>query len=170
MNAMEDQKAIEKMSPSGRSPGGRQKELEELKQQRDEYLAGWQRAKADLSNYKKEEKERMKEVLQYATEVLVLQLIPILDSLERAEREVSLGEKETQVFKGFLQIGEQIRKFLKEQDVKEIQALGKKFNPEFHEAVGEVEGEESGCVAEVVERGYTLNGKLIRPTKVKVIK
>ena len=78
--------------------------------------------------------------------------------------------KEDKNVQGFLQIGNQLREFLKSQGVQELKAEQEKFNPEFHEAVGEVEGEKQGTVEEVVEKGYLLRGKLLRPAKVKVIK
>ena len=140
------------------------KELEEMKKERDEYLRGWQRARADLLNYKKEEMERIKGLMEYSQAEFLLNMLPILDNLERAEQTIK--------DQGFLQIGKQFRDFLKSQGVEELRVGKEKFNPEFHEAVGEVEGTglEPGTVAEVVEKGYTLNKKLLKPAKVKTAK
>ena len=74
------------------------------------------------------------------------------------------------VFDGFDRVGRQLAIYLQQYGVKEVEALGKPFDPEFHEAVGEMEGKQSGVVGEVVERGYLLEGKLLRPARVKVIK
>lgn len=146
------------------------KELEKLKRERDEYLDGWKRSKADFLNYKKEEGERFQEMAEYIKGGLLVKILPILDNLVRAEKEIPEKQKGNKVYKGFLHIVGQWRGFLKSQGIEEIQAMGKAFNPEVHEAVGEGEGKESGVVIEEVEKGYTMNGKLLRPAKVKVTK
>ena len=146
------------------------KELEECRKQKDEYLAGWQRAKADLINYKKGEMERMGQLVRYASEELMCKILPILDNLERAEEGMPEEKKEDDYFKGFLQIKNQVKDLLKHFGVEEIEALGKKFDPNFHEVVGEAEGGKSGEIKEVLQKGYTLQDKVIRPAKVKIIK
>ena len=148
------------------------KELEECQKLRDEYLASWQRERADFLNYKKEEMTRVGDFLKYANVGLILKILPILDDFE-----VALKNSPD---KGFLQIKEKILSFLKEQGVEEIRSLGEKFDPNFHEVIAEVspsevpakEGEfpESGMILEEIQKGYTINGRLLRPAKVKVIK
>lgn len=147
-----------------------QKKLQELQKERDEFLAGWQRAKADFLNYKKEEGERMQGVAGYAKDELVCQLFVVLDNLERAEKELAEGDRQSKMAQGFLQIGKQLREFLASHGIKEVEAEGKEFDPKVHEAVGTVSGEKPGNVAEVVEKGYTLNSRLLRAAKVKVVK
>ncbi|MDP4007042.1 MAG: nucleotide exchange factor GrpE [bacterium] len=154
-----EQKDIEKL----------QKKIEELQKEKDEFLAGWQRAKADFLNYKKEDKERMRGFLEYVEQELLYQLLPTLDNLERAEREIQ-GEKDSRLAQGFLRIAKQLKDFLSSHGVKEIEAQGKEFNPSLHEAVDMVEGEKPGHVAEVVEKGYMFKNQLLRPAKVKVTK
>ena len=145
-------------------------EIEKLKKERDEYLDGWKRAKADCINYKKDEGERMSQVAEYVRRELLVKVLPIVDSLARAEKEIPESQKEDTVCKGFLQIGVQWREFLKQQGVQEIETVGKLFNSEFHEAVGETDGEKPGIIAEELEKGYIMNGKLLRVAKVKVTK
>lgn len=163
---MVDQKAIEKL----------QKQVEELEQERAEYLAGWQRAKADLANYKKEEKERMQSLLEYARAEFFASLLSIVDNLERAQKELTEEEKNSKLVLGFLQIGKQLQDFLKSQGVKEIEAAGKDFNPSLHEAIDMIDPStgsgqgKSGKVAEVLEKGYMIKNKLLRAAKVKVVK
>jgi molecular chaperone GrpE len=147
-----------------------EQDIEKLKQERDEYLEGWKRAKADLINYKKEEGERMEAMAEYAERELLMKVFPILDNLERAAKEIPEDDREEQIWKGFLQIISQWRVFLKSRGAEEIETVGKPFNPAIHEAVGEVEGGESGIVAEELEKGYTVQGRLLRPAKVKVTK
>lgn len=150
--------------------------LEKCQRERNEYLAGWQRARADFLNYKKEETERMGEILKYANKELILKTLPILDNFEKAEKEVrnmKLDEtKYKEIINGFLQIKTQFQDFLKNQGVEEIKSLGKKFDPNFQETVEEVkiENKEPGIVIEEVQKGYKLHGKLLRPARVKIAK
>jgi molecular chaperone GrpE len=152
------------------TPEELKKELEEVKAQRDEYLAGWQRARADFLNHKKEERERMQEFIKFAEEELLAELLPVIDNLELAQAQVQ--GKDDMFSKGFLQIAMQLKRFLQDHQVGELKAEGEKFNPEFHEAAGEIEkeGVESGTIVDVLLKGYTLHGKLIRPAKVRVAK
>jgi len=170
---------MEEIKTEELSPEGRQKELEELRAQRDEYLAGWQRSRADFLNHKKEERERMQEFIKFSEEEVLAELLPIVDNLELALTQLKvlnsnegLEGKEDTVSKGFLQIALQLKRFLKDHQVEELKSEGEKFNPEFHEAAEEVEKEgiEPGTVVEVLSKGYTLHGKLLRPAKVIVVK
>ncbi|HZX49775.1 MAG TPA: nucleotide exchange factor GrpE [Candidatus Paceibacterota bacterium] len=147
-----------------------EEKIEKITQERDEYLAGWKRAKADFINYKKEEAQRMQVMAGYAYQQLLLMVLPILDNVDRAVKQIPEEEKDNQIYKGFLQIASQWREFLKSQGIEEVETVGKPFDPEMHEAVGEVGGEEPGMVAEEVEKGYIINGKLLRPAKVKITK
>jgi molecular chaperone GrpE len=148
------------------------KELEMCQKQKAEYLAGWQRERAEFLNYKKEEMERIKEILKYGGEEIILKILPILDNFEIAEKKLPEDFKKNENIKGILQIKNQILDFLKNQGVEIIETLGKKFDPSFQEAVEEIEkkGVESGIVIEEIQKGYKLHGKVIRPAKVKVAK
>ncbi len=149
-----------------------QQALEKAIQERSEYLAGWQRARADLMNYKKEEMERIGSFMRYGQEEFLLKLLPVLDNLERAEQQAAESDKVNPVAQGCLQVISQLREFLRSQGAEPFETIGQKFNPELHEAVGEeaVEGKEPGTVIEEVEKGYLFLGKLLRPAKVKVAK
>lgn len=140
------------------------KQLQECQKLRDEYLAGWQRSRADFLNYKKEEMTRVGDVLKYANEGLVLKMLPLLDNFDVALK--NLPDE------GFSQIRRQFQAFLKEQGIEEIKAVGEKFDPNLHEAVEEVEAEdkESGIILEEIQKGYKINGRVLRPAKVKVVK
>ena len=148
-----------------------EKKLKECQKQRDEYLAGWQRSRADFLNYKKEEVARLQEFLKYVNEEAILKILPILDNFEEAEKEIP-EDKKDDYLKGLLQIKTQLQDFLKNQGVEKIKALGEKFDPNFHEVAEEValNDKESGIIIEEVKKGYLLNGKVIRPAKVKVSK
>ena len=146
--------------------------LKNCQKEREEFLAGWQRARADFLNYKKEEAERIKGILKYANEDLILKILPILDDFEKAEKETPDNLKNNEYFKGVLQIKDRLKDFLKGQGVKEIESLDKKFDPNFHEVIEEVEvkDKKSGTIIEETQKGYILEDKLLRPAKVRVSK
>jgi molecular chaperone GrpE len=146
------------------------KKLEECQKKRDDYLAGWQRARADFLNYKKEEIERIEELLKYAGVELILKMLPILDNFDLVEKRLADRLKKDENLKGILQIKTQILDFLKNEGVKEMKVVGEKFDPNFHEAVETIEGKESGKILEETQKGYLLNGRVLRPAKVKVSK
>lgn len=153
------------------------KQLEDCQKLKDEYLAGWQRARADMLNHKKEEMERVGSLLEYAKIEFVLNLLPVLDNFEIAKKNLTKNlEKEDNV-KGLLLIKNQLEEFFKNQGLQEIETIGKKFDPNFHEAVEEIPEDKpsSSPLAEVrvleeVQKGYTMQGRILRPAKVKVSK
>lgn len=148
------------------------KELEECQKLKNEYLAGWQRSRADFLNYKKEEIERIGELVKYASAGLILKILPILNNFEIIEKRLPKNFKNDKNIKGLLQIKFQLWDFLKNQGVEEIKCLGQKFDPNFQEVVEEIEtkNKESGIVIGEVQKGYLLHGKVLRPAKVKVSK
>ena len=156
-----------------KAPGrGAEKELEKCRKERDEYLAGWQRARADFLNYKKKEDERKKEFLEFAAEEFILGLLPVLDNFHLAEKEAAGKKAVAAEIAGFLQIKKQLESFLRGMGLEEIKAAGEKFDPRFHEVVGEAEarGKKPGTVAEEERKGYAFRGRVIRPARVKVAK
>jgi molecular chaperone GrpE len=131
--------------------------------EKQDYLDGWQRAKADFINYKKEEETRLKDVSRFAKENVILEILPVIDSFAMAEASSSSNDGLSNIFKQFLSI-------LKRNGLEEMDPKGQDFNPSFHEAIEMVssEKENEGKVVEVVQKGYLLNGKIIRPARVKV--
>ena len=170
----------EKESEEKESIEDLKKELEECQKIRDEHLAGWQRAMADFLNYKKEEMTRVGDFLKYANAGLILKILPILDNLELAEQKLPDDLKNDENVKGLLMVKKQIQDFLKSQGIEEIKSVGEKFDPNFHEIIEEVgpseasakEGEfpEPGIILEEIQKGYKINGRLLRPAKVKITK
>ena len=149
-----------------------QKQLKEAEKLRDEYLAGWKRARADLLNYKKEEEARIGELIKYSNQKLILEFLPVLDDLYIAESRIPSDLKDNEWVGGLLQLKSQVLNFLKVQGVKEIESVGKEFDPKFQEAVEMVETKEHkpNTVVEEVKKGYIFHGKVIRPAQVKVSK
>lgn len=146
-------------------------ELEKLKKQCEEYLNGWKRAKADLINYQKDEQKRFEEMVQYATGAMVRDLIPILDSFELG---IAALEKNGPVDKGVYIIKTQLEEVLKKKGLEKIKVSpGDPFDASKHESIGEIENSpstSSGQVAEEIESGYLLNGRVVRPARVKLTK
>lgn len=149
--------------------GKKLKQVEELKNQ---YLKEWQRAKADLINYKKEEIIRFSELIDHRLETLILEMLSILDAFEIGEKSLPKELKENEYVRGILQVQKQLIDFLKGLGVEELEVEGKEFDPRFSEAVEKVKkkGIESGKIVEVIKKGYTFKGRLIRPSKVRVSK
>ncbi len=142
-------------------------ELEVCRKEREEYLNGWRRAKADLENYKKEEMARAEMVIKFANESLLGELTSIVDSFDLAIK----AEPDSH---GTRLIRDQLAKILSKYGLAEIKAeAGQKFDPKEHEAVETVEikeGEETGIIAEVIGGGWKLYDTVLKPVRVKVLK
>lgn len=147
-------------------------ELEKCIKEKEEYLNGWKRAKADFINYKKEELDRIARAIEYREEEIILEIIVVVDSFSDAKKEIPKDQIEgNEIIKGFLRIKDNLDSLIKKMGLEEIDSLGLQFDPNFHEAVELVEGEgESGTITEEISRGYKRNGRVIKPTKVRVIK
>ncbi|MDO8579815.1 MAG: nucleotide exchange factor GrpE [bacterium] len=150
-----------------------QTELEKETAERDEYLAGWQRAKADFVNSKKRTEEMMREFRLLANEGLIEELLSVLQSFEMAFANREAWEKADKNWRmGIEHIYNQLKIILEQNGLKEINPLGQKFDRLMHEAVRyepDVTGKNTdGTVTNVLENGYTLGSKLIRPAKVVV--
>jgi len=139
----------------------------EAEQKRDEYLAGWQRAKADFINYKKDEAERMSRMARYATEDIMSELIVVVDNFDLA---ISTLEKQGEIDKGIHMIRSQLLDMLKKRGLERITIQpGSVFDPATSEAISEIASDlGEGLVVEEVSAGYALHGKVLRPARVKV--
>jgi molecular chaperone GrpE len=149
-----------------------EEKLAECQKEREEYLNGWKRARADYLNYRNEEADRISMMVKFSQEGLALEILPLLDNFNLIAKEIPAEKMKDLNVAGIIQVKTQLEDFLKSYGVEEIKALGEKFDPNFHEVVGEaaVEGKESGTVVEVVNIGYKINGRVLRPAKVKVTK
>jgi len=143
-------------------------EFEKLKKEIEESNEKFLRAQADLINYRKRKDEEVERYLKYANEDLILDILPVVDNFERALN----IESDSKFTEGVKMIYANLISILEKYGVKEIDALGKKFDPMFHNAVmtDEDKTKESDIVVEVFQKGYTLKDKVIRPAMVKVNK
>ena len=141
--------------------------LAEEKAKVEANLAGWQRAQADFINYKRRSEQEKEEISKFANAALMLNLLPILDDLERAL--VSIPPKLVGFtwVEGISLIERKLRASLEVQGLSQIKALGESFDPNLHEAAMYAKGKE-GIVIEELQTGYKLHDRVIRPTMVVV--
>ncbi|MEK7473611.1 MAG: nucleotide exchange factor GrpE [Patescibacteria group bacterium] len=144
---------------------------EELQAKCDEYLEGWKRAQADYQNLKKETEREKGEFAKYANERLLSDLLPALDQFALAMQYIPALDADDASWKKWL-VGVRAVQSLWEQAAKNaglerIPSDGM-FDPAMHEAVGEesIEEHESGSIVRVMQDGWILNGKILRPSKV----
>lgn len=146
--------------------------LEEKGKEAAENYDKFLRIAAELDNYKKRIAKERTDYIKYGNEALIKDMLPIVDSLDRA-LEHSGSQEDFEVFiSGFKLIQEQFIGCLEKHGVEKVQSIGETFDPNIHEAVLQVESEEIGenKVVEEFEKGYLLNGRLLRPAKVSVSK
>jgi molecular chaperone GrpE len=141
--------------------------LAEEKAKAEANLAGWQRAQADFVNYKRRSEQEKEEIGKFANSVLILNLLPILDDLERAFTSIPPRLAKLSWVDGIRLIERKLWATLEAQGLSQIKALGEPFDPRFHEAVRQDKGKE-GIVIDEVQKGYMLNDRVIRPTMVVV--
>lgn len=144
-------------------------ELAECQKKAEDYLAGWQRAKADFINSRKNEEKEKEAIVLFANQRMLYELLSVADSLERGLKESN--EKEGGLYEGVSQTLNQLLQIMRGYGVNELEAESQKFNPEEHESVAEkiVEAPEAdGIILEVLQKGYKLHDKILRPAKVKV--
>jgi len=141
--------------------------LVEEKKKAEANLAGWQRAQADFINYKRRSEQEKEEISKFANAILMLNLLPVLDDVERAFAAIPPHLAKASWVDGIRLIERKLWASLEAQGLSQIKALGEPFDPNFHEAVRQGKGKE-GVVVEELERGYKLHDRVIRPSKVVV--
>lgn len=141
--------------------------LAEEKKKTEEYLASWQRAQADFINYRRRNEQERLDFNRFANANLILGLLPVLDDMERAIDAVPPEFAKHDWVEGVRLVERKFRTSLEGQGVKPIKALGEPFDPNFHEALRQAEGEEGMVVGEL-QKGYMLHDKLLRPARVVV--
>ncbi|MBM3257201.1 MAG: nucleotide exchange factor GrpE [Candidatus Liptonbacteria bacterium] len=154
---------IKKEIPNGES------ELDKCKKEKEEYLAGWQRAKADFINYKKEEAKRFEDIAKYASATLLEELITVLDNFDLA---IQALKKAGGVDKGIYMIRAHLEDILRKRGLTRIELTPPaQFDASTMEAIEETSSAESpGTVLEEIAPGYRLHDKVIRPARVRISK
>ncbi|NJO82964.1 MAG: nucleotide exchange factor GrpE [Blastochloris sp.] len=143
--------------------------LAEAEQQAAEYKDQWMRAVADFKNLKRRTDAERIELIQSASSKLVLKVLPVVDDFERAVMNIPAEIAETPWWGGTQLIGQKLRTILESEGVKPIEALGKDFDPNFHDALlyEDAPGQEGKVIA-VLQQGYMINDRVLRPASVKV--
>lgn len=143
-------------------------EIDPLKLRNDQLM----RVAADFENYKRRQEREREETIKYAGQQVITNLLPVLDNFERALQTEIKAEETEHFAQGIRMIHKQLIDLLAKSGATPIEAMGEKFNPEFHEAIMSEENEEvpDETVIGEFQKGYIMNGRVIRPSVVKVSK
>ncbi|CAM3439143.1 nucleotide exchange factor GrpE [Marinicrinis lubricantis] len=169
-NNADASEAKESAGSEADQPAEQEGQIEELKKTIEEQQNRILRMQAEFDNFRRRTRQEKEEFAKYASVKLIEQLLPVLDNFERALD----SSKNTQDFeslaKGIEMVFRQMSQVMDQEGLTPIHAVGQPFNPEVHEAVMKVQSDEheEGIVVEELQRGYTLHGKVIRPSMVKV--
>jgi molecular chaperone GrpE len=146
--------------------------LKKAEAEKSEYLTGWQRAKADLVNARKRDEEERKDFVRFANERLIEDLVPTLESFDMAMGNKEVWEKVDKNWRmGVEYIYSQLKKALSDSGLEEINPINEKFDHNKHEAASYepvTDEKMDHVIIGVVQKGYVLNGKFLRPAKVRV--
>ncbi|CAH0119642.1 Protein GrpE [Paenibacillus sp. CECT 9249] len=145
-------------------------ELEQLRALAEENNQRLLRAQADFDNFRKRTLKEKEELAKYASMKLIDQLLPVVDNFERALQAGQDNPEMSSFSKGVDMIFRQFLQVLEQEGLQAMNAVGQPFNPEFHQAIMQVESDdhEEGIVVEEVQKGYMLKDKVLRPAMVKV--
>ena len=131
------------------------------------YLANWQRAQADFINFKRRTEQEKGDIIKLANAGLIFNLLSVVDDMERALDNISNKLAGSKWVDGIVLIYRKFMAILEANGVSEMKTLGEQFDPSLHEAVVHVEGE-SGKIMAVVQKGYLMSNRVLRPAMVKV--
>lgn len=175
----EHAKSHEKHHDHHEKPGKEKKIVHDLEERMKKLEASLKEAeekamreKAEAINYRKRKDDEVARMMKYASEDMIKEILPIVDSFERAidMDDDNLEDEVSKFLAGFKMIYCNLVNVLEKYEVKEIEAMGKEFDANFHQAVltEPRDGVESGIVIEVLQKGYMYKDKVLRPSMVKV--
>ena len=149
-----------------------EQELERAQAQAAEYLDGWQRAQAEFANYKRRQEAERAQTTALASVALLRRILPVVDDFERAVAAVPLELRPHPWVEGILLIKQKLDNVLEAEGLQPIPTEGETFDPRYHEAVTyeEAAGYSEGQIIGVVQRGYMLGERVVRPALVRVAK
>jgi molecular chaperone GrpE len=145
-------------------------DLDTLQRERADLLATTQRLQADFENYRKREMRRQNELVERASDGIVEQLLPVLDSFELALANLGRDAEGDRMTKGIELVYAELRGVLERAGLEPIAALGAEFDPNEHEAVMQDDGDGEPRVGDVLRTGWKLKGRVLRPAMVKVVR
>ncbi len=148
------------------------RQVEELIKEKDEFFEKLQRVAADYENFQKRTPKQIADTIAYEKEKIIKTLLPALDNFEHTLQNAHSAENLDVIIKGVRIIYDQMLDILKAHGVEQIKALGQKFDPALHEAMMQKteDDRQDNTVLEEFQKGYKLNGRVIRPSKVVVNK
>lgn len=143
--------------------------LDQEKRRADEYLTNLKYLQADFENYRKRMDREVREIEEFSTSGLIKKLLPVVDDLDIGLSAAEANPQAKEFVEGMGMVRKRLLSALESQGLKGIDAIGKPFDPELHEAVDKVQGTgDQDLVVEEVRKGYMLKGKVLRPSMVKV--
>ena len=142
------------------------KKLEECQRERQEYLDGWQRSRAEVVNLKKNHEEEKKLFTAIGKEKILEDLIPILDNFNAAFKSPAWEKVDQNWRSGIEYIYQQFQSVLENNNIQEFGKVGDDVDYKFYEVIEEIDGDE-GKVVEIIQKGYKIGEKVLRPAKVK---
>ena len=145
-------------------------ELEQARAKADEYLDGWQRARADFANYKKRIEREQADLYQTISGTIVKQYLDVVDDLDLALKNRPQGGEGAEWANGIELVFRKLQTILENQGITPMKAQGEMFDPTLHEALSSEDNDEfeSGAIIEVVKRGYMIGERVLRPALVRV--
>jgi molecular chaperone GrpE len=144
--------------------------LEASRKLADENHERYMRVQADYDNFRRRSRQEKEDFAKYASSKLIEQLLPIVDNFERALAASQSAKDFDVLIKGIEMTAKQLEQVLASEGLKPIESVNQPFNPEFHQAIMQIESaeHEEGVIVEEVQKGYILKDKVIRPAMVKV--
>jgi molecular chaperone GrpE len=145
-------------------------ELQQLRQQSEENYQRSLRTQADYDNFRRRTRQEKEEFAKYASLKVIEQLLPVIDNMERALAAGNESKDYEALLKGVEMIYRQLEQTLANEGLKAMESIGQPFNPEFHQAIMQVESEEheEGIVVSEIQKGYLLKDRVLRPAMVQV--
>ena len=167
----EGSKVQEEQKESDEQDETLEKALETERKRSEEYLTQLKYARADIDNLKKRFDRQLEDAERYANEHIMIELLDVVDELEMAIKSAASCDSAEPLVKGVEMTLKKLTKILEKEEVFPIESVGEHFDPEKHNALARIEkGGVEGCtIIEEVRRGYTMRGKVIRPSTVKVV-
>ena len=163
----EEQQPVEENQAQPEAPGELELLKKELEEQKDKYI----RLYADFDNFKRIKAKERIELIQTAGRDVIQSLLEVMDDCDRAEKQLNTSDDLQQIRQGIMLVFNKFRNTMQSKGVKEMKSIGEEFNPDFHEAITEIpvpDESMKGKVVDEVEKGYLLNEKIIRFSKVVV--
>ncbi|RPH33111.1 MAG: nucleotide exchange factor GrpE [Bacteroidales bacterium] len=145
--------------------------IEKIQAQLDEMKDKYLRLSAEFDNYRKRSLKEKMDLTRYASEDVLQSILPVVDDFERAIASMEISSDMDAIKQGLHLISNKFSDFLKTKGVSEIEAIGKELNTDIHEAITKIpvqEEEKKGKIVDVILKGYTLNDKVIRFSKVVI--